>query len=112
MTKAEKAERAEAIERLRGIFPVGSTVYTILRHVSRSGMQRSISVMANSDGHIWDASGIVAKALGRTDGPQELGREDGWVRDGYGIPLGQQSGLRPVPQWRPLHGGRLPLQRP
>lgn len=45
-----KAERevvkAEAIEQLRGIFPPGSTAKTILRHVTRSGMSRSISVVS------------------------------------------------------------------
>lgn len=37
----------EAIKKdLRAILPPGSTAYTILRHVSRSGMQRSIDVYA------------------------------------------------------------------
>lgn len=45
MTKAAKIERDEQIEKLRKWFPRDSTVYTILRHVSRSGLQRQISVV-------------------------------------------------------------------
>jgi len=43
--KVNKAERDEQIEKLRKWFPRGSTVYTILRSVSRSGMQRQISIV-------------------------------------------------------------------
>lgn len=38
------AEKAEAIAKLREWFPKGSTVYTNVEHVSRSGMLRHISV--------------------------------------------------------------------
>ena len=37
--------KAEQLAKLREWFPKGSTVYTILRHVSKSGMQRQISVV-------------------------------------------------------------------
>lgn len=53
-TKA-KAERAEAIERLREWIKPGDTVYTILDHVSASGMSRDIRVVipqADADGKI------------------------------------------------------------
>lgn len=44
--QSQKAqERQEAIERLREILKPGDTVYTIIRHVSRSGMQRSIQLL-------------------------------------------------------------------
>lgn len=48
MTKTEtlQAERQEHIAKLRDWFPKGSTVYTVLRHVSDSGMSRQISVVA------------------------------------------------------------------
>jgi hypothetical protein len=46
MTKAQKAtERAEAIARMHEWVKPGDTVYTILRHVSRSGMQREIGIV-------------------------------------------------------------------
>lgn len=44
--QSQKAqERQQAIERLREILKPGDTVYTIIRHVSRSGMQRSIQLL-------------------------------------------------------------------
>lgn len=54
-TKAQQAERAEAIERLREWIKPGDTVYTILDHVSASGMSRDIRVVipqADADGKI------------------------------------------------------------
>lgn len=38
------AERAEAADRLRELLPPGTTVYTVLRNVSRSGMMRHIDL--------------------------------------------------------------------
>lgn len=43
-TKKEK-EKQEQLESLRKWFPIGSTVYTILRRVSGSGMSRDISIV-------------------------------------------------------------------
>ena len=37
------------LQKLRIMFPKGSTVYTVLRHVSRSGMLREIGVVAISN---------------------------------------------------------------
>lgn len=45
MTKAQKAEQAEAIAQLRDWIKPGDTVYTILDHVSSSGMSRAIRVL-------------------------------------------------------------------
>lgn len=45
-TKAQRAERAEAIERLRDWCHPGDTIYTVLRHVSASGMMRVIQVVS------------------------------------------------------------------
>jgi hypothetical protein len=42
MTKAQKAEQAEAIETLREILTPGSTIYVYCNHVSRSGMSRTL----------------------------------------------------------------------
>lgn len=41
-------ENEEQIARLREWFPKGSTVYTIVRHVAKSGMSRTIGVVALS----------------------------------------------------------------
>ena len=60
---ATKQQTADARESLRSTFPAGSTVHTLLRHVTRSGMSRSISVLvADTDG-IHDVSWQVARAL-------------------------------------------------
>ncbi len=58
-------DQAEAIDELRTLFPAGSTVSTVLRHRSSSGMSRSISVLhAAADGSITDVTWLVAKATG------------------------------------------------
>lgn len=46
MAKYTKEEVEQAKETLRRYYPKGSTVYTILRKVSSSGMSRQISVKA------------------------------------------------------------------
>jgi hypothetical protein len=45
MRKATKAERQEALEWFRKNCPKGSTVYTVLRHRSASGMLRRIGLV-------------------------------------------------------------------
>ena len=51
-TNAQTTERQEAIDQLREWLKPGDTVYTVLRHVSRSGMQREIGVvLLKSIGH-------------------------------------------------------------
>ncbi len=66
MTKAEKAERDEAIETLRKLLKPGDTVHTILRHVSRSGMSRSISCVIQGDDGPNCIDWLVARSQGRT----------------------------------------------
>ena len=62
--------RAEAASRLRSIFPPMSTATTIVRHVTASGMGRSISVLAPAGNDpadrypIMDVSADVARVLG------------------------------------------------
>lgn len=69
--KITKAD-ADRIDEARGIllqmFPKGTAVHTIIRHVSSSGMTRSIAVLAcdaEDGGRIWNASGMVARVVGR-----------------------------------------------
>lgn len=59
MSKRTDAERQEALDELRAMFPAGSTVPTILRHVSSSGMSRAVSVIGPNLG---DVSYLVARA--------------------------------------------------
>lgn len=73
-----QTERAEAIAKLREIIPSGSTVWTVLRHTSRSNMGSSISpVCIGSDGPR-DLSYLVVRALGL-----RFDRENGGVKVGY-----------------------------
>jgi hypothetical protein len=70
-TKAQLSEQGEAIAKLRDLLPPGTVVMTILRHVSRSGMSRSIScvIPAPDDSYgapIFDITWLVARALGGT----------------------------------------------
>lgn len=63
----KEQERNEAIERLKSMLKPGQTVYTVLRHVSASGMSRRIDVYTfNKDGSKNYLSYNVAKALGYT----------------------------------------------
>lgn len=63
MTAVRKQGQQEAITRLRETLKPGDTVYTVVRHVSRSGMSRSISVVQLQDGEIFDWTLAVARAL-------------------------------------------------
>jgi hypothetical protein len=65
-TAAKKLEAQEARETLlEHYLTEGSRVYTILRHVSSSGMSRDISlVIADKDGTICDITYYTAQALG------------------------------------------------
>lgn len=83
--KSEKeAERQEAIERLRELCPPGTTIYTVLRHVSRSGMSRLITVCMVKDGRIRDLTWDAGKAL---DWPLPSGKR-GIRTDGAGMDMG------------------------
>ncbi len=78
-------DRADAQEsacaELRNLFPPGSTVHTILRHVSRSGMSRAISVVgAGSNDVTW----LVARAMGEKIDPNHGGIKVG----GCGMDMG------------------------
>lgn len=63
LTKAQQAERDEALAKLREMLPPGTEVYTILRHVSRSGMMRHISLVIIKDGELVDITWRASKAL-------------------------------------------------
>lgn len=77
-------EQEQARETLRGMLRPGDRVYTILRHVSRSGMQRVIDVYIMEDGRLRWVGGLVAKAIGdRYDGNRR-----GLVVGGVGMDMG------------------------
>jgi len=55
--------KEEARERLRQVLRPGDRVYTILRHVSRSGMARDISLYTIKDNKPYFLDGLVSHAL-------------------------------------------------
>lgn len=59
-TKEQTAQlKAEAIDQLSKLIPRGSTVYTVLRHVSASGMTRRIDLYCINDGCLRFISGYA-----------------------------------------------------
>jgi hypothetical protein len=64
MSRYTKAEVAEAREMLTRLCPPGTKVYTVLRHVSRSGMLRHISLFVMHEGDIRPITWSAARVLG------------------------------------------------
>lgn len=84
MPKHSKSDRDAAIARLREWLKPGDTVHTILRHVSRSGMSRAISLVAIApDGGIKDLDASVAIALN-----MPRSKHDGLTVGGCGMDMG------------------------
>jgi hypothetical protein len=84
--KYAKAEIAEAIAHLRDYLKPGDTVYTVLRHVSSSGMTRHIDcyklgAAGESPAYL---TGWIAKALGLS----RAKRGDALVVSGCGMDMG------------------------
>lgn len=78
-----KAERDKAVAQLREWLKPGDTVYTILRHVSRSGMSREIGCVLIKDGAHLHPNYSIAKALG-----ERQGKRDGVIVGGCGMDMG------------------------
>lgn len=66
MTKQQQQERDEARANLREQLKPGDRVYTVLRHVARSGMTRWIDVYRIADGNPLRITWTVARAIGAT----------------------------------------------
>jgi hypothetical protein len=83
MTK--KQEQQDAIKELSSILnDINSdTIYTVLRHVSSSGMQREISVKMIDAGRIIHLDYLVSTATGK-----KLGKHGGIVMKGCGMDMG------------------------
>ena len=73
----------EAIKELREMLPPGSTIYTKINHVSRSGMMRSISCYISEDGAIKNINWWILNAMGK-----KIDRYDGIRMDGCGMDMG------------------------
>lgn len=64
MARVSKSDRAEAIARLHEVLKPGDTVHTVLRHVSRSGMQREIDLYKIENNEPRWLTGYACNALG------------------------------------------------
>lgn len=79
-----KKEQREAIEKLRELVKPGDTVYTILRHVSRSGMSRVIDAVIQTEDGPMNIGWLFARAAGLRFDPDH----GGVVMDGCGMDMG------------------------
>lgn len=77
-------EKQEAFQNLKDWLKPGDTVYTILRHVSASGMTRHIGLVINRDGAMIHPNYAVSKVLGYRINK----RGDGLVISGCGMDMG------------------------
>lgn len=92
---AKQTERAEAIEKLREIIKPGDTVYTILDHVSASGMSRAIRVLVPvvdsappMKVYFLHPNYSVGKALGLRHWTRNGNAQDALVVGGCGMDMG------------------------
>jgi hypothetical protein len=86
MTKYSKAQIEESKAFLLEILKPGDTVWTGLKHVSRSGMSRRISVHIGRDSNIQDITWHVARAGGFTLAKNSYDHEI--VMGGVGMDMG------------------------
>lgn len=84
MTKAEEKDRDEARAELRARLKPGQEILCVLRHVSRSGMQRVIDLKVIEDGELRGLGWSAARAMeDRYDT-----KRDGIVVGGCGMDMG------------------------
>ena len=81
--EGKRRDKANAREMLRQMFPPGSTAYTVLRHVSASGMSRRIAVLMAEGSRVRDVSHLVARAL-----EMRLSDKGGVIVGGCGMDMG------------------------
>lgn len=84
VTKKQQAEteRQESIEYLRSILKPKDTIYTILRHCSKSGMTRHISMLVVVDGEMRQIDYRAAKVM------RDRLAKEGIVVTGCGMDMG------------------------
>lgn len=81
--KYPKSEVEDSLARLREWLKPGDTVHTILRNVSRSGMQHEIGLVILKDGTDLHPNYSVARVLG-----ERMGKRDGIIVGGCGMDMG------------------------
>ena len=103
-TKEEKKHARETLERL---LKPGTIVYTVLRHVSRSGLQRSIQLKVVEEGGIVDISWSAAVVLDVSTDAKHGGIKVRGCGEDIGYALVHALGMVLWPQGTPKpHGTR------
>lgn len=89
-TKLERAtERSEARERLLEVLTPGDTVYTVMTHVSRSGMSRSIDLLIGRGRDVDKITYWASRAMGDDKGSERIDQKNGGiVVPGCGMDMG------------------------
>jgi hypothetical protein len=82
MKQTVKQEAAQELGNILRSIPT-DTIYTVIRHVSASGMQREISVKMIDAGRIIHLDYLVSTALGT-----RIGKHGGLVVKGCGMDMG------------------------
>jgi hypothetical protein len=82
MSKQVQQEAIQELTNILNSIPT-DTIYTVLRHVSTSGMQREISIRMLDAGRIISLDWLVATATGR-----RIGKHNGLVVKGCGMDMG------------------------
>lgn len=82
--KAKDKERQDAIDKLHQWIKPGDVITTVMRHVARSGMQRSISLTIPLDGEVFALDYYAARAM-----DDNIDRKNGGIKiGGCGMDMG------------------------
>ncbi len=84
--EVEQAHKTRAIEGLKKDLPPGTTIYTILKHVSSSGMMRTVDMVYVKNGEIVRASPSALEEAGL--GYKYDNNAGGWRIGGAGMDMG------------------------
>lgn len=82
-TEGKKGMQAQALDSLKNILSPDDTVYTVLRHVSSSGMTRHIDIFTFKDNKKVYLSGWFSKAF-----DYRIAKNGGLVVGGCGMDMG------------------------
>ena len=103
-----KTEIKEAQNTLRALLPPGATVFTDVKHVSKSGMSRTIRAFVIEDNAPRDISRLVAKATDTAFDPKLYGVKMGGCGMDMGFALVYNLGCALYPDGFPCIGKGCP----
>jgi hypothetical protein len=88
MSTKQQTEKAEAIKELRKMIKPGTTVYTVLRHVSSSGMTRGIDLYIIRKGELVWITAYAGQAIGSPQSMKDWRENRGLRVGGCGMDMG------------------------